>query len=586
MATRTTNNLSDLTSFFDGFNKIGDFNKKERDEKEEKTRALLANKSLSNISDSFRADNRLQKKLVKWSKIDMGMDVAAFIQDKESKGFLAEKQTRDTKAGIEEAKGREMEGKIEEHGSINNDLLARIEIVLVTRLDRILDGIKLMLPTLDKDRFKGSEFNPKDFSKAVKKSQDITNNFLKTSIDDLRHERYNRKNKREIEEIAALRSRGKKEDADKKEKTRKAKELRLEGFNEDGTLLRNKPRGYFRWKHENRDREGISKQEGGGGVTWNKFYSNKGKKQTSDTMLSGGMSNDKAAKLFNKSTWETKLKNIGPKLKNIAFGLRNFVKVTGLIGILVYSIAPLIDSLKSEEMSVKWNEVKEGFLRNWEKLKTLGTTISDTGKDLWIKLEPIVAALDNMFTEIGKTVAGWLGRSIMTIADTFIDIFDGMGMLFGGDLSGIATILFGAKDNAKGGGIIGMVVNIIEDAFQSVGKLIWKFIKELDVGSMISKMLISLSPDNIWTWGEDEKEIPKKRPEKVPPAETNPAVLERRRQLDAVIEEKNAQRDRDNAAGGYTEANYNKSDVHNITNIATVPPRTQANQDVQVTRNN
>ena len=161
-----TNNLSDLTGFFNGFNKDADVQKELSEETNEK---------LVGIGKSFKSDAKLQKKLVKWSKIDMGMDVAAFIQDRESKGLFLQKKDQD----IDDAK---MDMKIEEHGSINNDLLARIEIVLVTRLDRILDGIKLMLPKgMDKGRFKGSKFGPQDFTEAVKKSQEINNNFLKKS---------------------------------------------------------------------------------------------------------------------------------------------------------------------------------------------------------------------------------------------------------------------------------------------------------------------------------------------------------------------------------------------------------------------
>jgi hypothetical protein len=473
-----TNNLSDLTGFFNGFNKDADVQKELSEETNEK---------LVGIGKSFKSDAKLQKKLVKWSKIDMGMDVAAFIQDKESKGFLAKKQKRDVDAGKEEAKGREMEGKIEEHGSINNDLLARIEIVLVTRLDRILDGIKLMLPALDKDRFKGSEFDGDDFSEAVEKSQDINNKFLKKSIDELRHERYNRKNRRELEEVAALRKRGKTEEADDLEKKRKAKEMKLEGFNPDGTLMRNKPRGYYDWKIRNNGRRDEKGELDISPIESSYYRGNlTGKMSTSPSKM-GGMSNAKAGMLFKASnTWYAKLRSF-----MFSFG-KLFVK-GGAIGILIYSIMPLIESLKSDEMAAKWDEVKGSFLKGWEKLKT-------SGKNLWIKIEPIVTTIDHMFKEIGKTVGGWLGDSIIRVLDGLIDIFDGFGMLHEGDIQGaFKTILIG-KDGK--GGIINMLGNIVIDAVEGIAKLIGTLVDGTWLASFIPAKYLGF-------FGLEDKATPK-----------------------------------------------------------------------------
>jgi hypothetical protein len=526
MAQLGTNNLSDLTGFFNGFNK---------DTAVQKELSEQTNEKLVGIGKSFKADAKLQKKLVKWSKIDMGMDVAAFVQDSKSKELLEAKRTSD----IDDAK---MDAKVEEHGSINNDLLARIEIVLVTRLDRILDGIKLMLP----GRFKGSEFGPKDFGEAVKKSQDISNSFLKDSIDDLRFERYTRKNQREKEEIASLRRQGKTKEANEREKKRKEKELRLEGFNPDGSLLRKEPRGYHFWKDANQDRKDVGPTEYRGNLT-GKMSTSSSKMSTSSSSSS---SSSKMSKMSKMGIVRQGVNSMGLKLLNFTKSIGKLFLKTGLFGILVYSIMPLFKSLNSEETK--------------KKLKSLKTSL----EDLWIKVEPIVTFLDRMFTDIGKTVGGWLGKSIMTIMDTFVDIFDGLGMLFEGDIVGAFKTIFFGKDGK--GGIINMVNDIILDAVESVWTLIKKWVEEFDVGSEISRMLIALKPDpgSFWPWGEDEKQTPKKSPLPAP-REQSAVELESKRQLAAVIAAKNAQMKIDNAAAGYNELNYNKQgDVYNTL----VPP--------------
>ena len=81
--TTGSNNLSDLTGFFNGFNK---------DTAVQKELSEQTNEKLVGIGKSFKTDAKLQRRLVKLSKFDMGMDIAAFIQDSKSKELLVAKQ--------------------------------------------------------------------------------------------------------------------------------------------------------------------------------------------------------------------------------------------------------------------------------------------------------------------------------------------------------------------------------------------------------------------------------------------------------------------------------------------------------------
>jgi hypothetical protein len=614
MAT-TSSNISDLTNFFTGFNK--DRNKTEQKHKQTQLKAL------GDIKTSGVTNERLQTKLLKLSKIDIAFDTADFFQDRkaykhdvqfEGKLKSQHKTLRNLKKGqsdrfeAESEKAKKLQSiteKTEEHGSINNDLLARIEIVLVTRFDRILDGMKMMLGS--QSSFEGSKFGIANFAEALDKVKSIENStILKGSLDDLRYTRMARKNKREEDGIEAdqkiidslkkqnrlQEAERRQEELDRRKERRKEKELQNEGRDREGNLLSKRLRGYGIDKLQKHQKLETPFHIGGPGIMGGGIFGG--------SPLAGGSGDEKKEK-----TRVTKTKAAFLRLGKM------FLK-GGLIGAVVYSIVPFLDRLQSPEFG--------------EKVEKLMSKDSPLSKNL--------TKINEVFTKFGKILGTWLPDVLLNLFEGTVDVVAGFSEILSGNFAkGLQQIIIG-KDGK--GGLITALGNIVISLFKAVVVGLglqdmvptllknWLGIadKEVDLststqygepgavkkrklgqagketlrdketgiyynpsthkivnGKKLSlKKALSVSDtsgdSNVGEYTVTSPEIPL-------PKSVESAVLSKEQAALA----KELSEDTSPEGKKLLASITREGDVHNITNIATVPPRTQANPDVQVARN-
>lgn len=399
MTSEGTNNLAGLTDSLKSLTE---------NTYQETVLSKSANTRLDSLSKSFGKDAKLQSKLVKLGRFEQVMDVASYMLSEKSQGLSNQEvlaseniirqgkvfQENQKNTITEQEKSTNLESKTELHASINNDLLNRIHMVLVTRLDRILEGIQHMVPALDK-----SAIGPKDFQSAMEKMYSMSregNKELKANIDDIRFRRADRKNKRELEAITYLRKQGKFAAAEAREKARNAKELELEGRNPDGSARRN-PTQYHHWKgSDTDDTESAEKNPSWVSKMFRKMF-RFGVKGASGMGILG-------------------LLKLGvPALFKLFKSLGKLFLKGGALGLLIYSVMPFLDTLKSKEFGTKWDQMKTRFI-----------SLKET-------FMPIFTKIDDFMTSIGESLGPWAAGAIITVGNGLITLLEGIGKLFSED---------------------------------------------------------------------------------------------------------------------------------------------------------
>ncbi len=582
MTSEGTNNLAGLTDSLKSLTE---------NTHQETVLSKSANTRLDSLSTSFGKDAKLQSKLVKLGKFEQVMDIASYMLSTKSQelnnkdviaaGIIIKQgkrfQENQGKTITEQEKSTNLESKTELHASINNDLLNRIHMVLVTRLDRILEGIQHMVPDLDK-----SAIGPKDFQSAMEKMYSMSregNKELKANIDDIRFRRADRKNKRELEEIAYLRKQGKFAEAAAREKARKAKELELEGRNPDGSARRN-PTRYHHWKgSDTDDTESVEKNPSWVGNMFRKMIGTKGAIGAKGMGILG------------------LLKSGVPALFKLFKSLGKLFLKGGALGLLIYSVMPFLDTLKSKEFGTKWDKMKTRFI-----------SLKET-------FMPIFTKIDDFMTSIGESLGPWAAGAIITVGNGLITLLDGIGKLFSEDedtktkgWTQLKKFLLG--ENAEGGMIRSLgefIIDMLDKTYEAL--LSSDFLKDIvndlftpdfskisDLGDGIKKWIDGdpLFPEHgskQWSLNElakSEKEKAEKDDEYNKSELENPQIVSKSPEgnnlWDSIMDTLGVGAQITNVDNSVTHNNYSSSDQH-IANLAAEPPRDGKNRQAMAELN-